>query len=138
MSDTDLRLLGDLQTDYGINVSPADKRGSAEASLYNLRDWFYNDRIEIDAVGGALLIEHLTEGQWNPHRTDYLRSDEYGHFDLIDALRYLVRHVDRERQPRPPDFVLDPTLQRAILHDPASHTAQALNKTMMRRNRWQR
>jgi len=138
VSDTDVRLLADLSQDHGIEVSPADKTGTAEASLYNLRDWFANDRIEIDEIGGALLIEHLTEGEWNPNRTDYLRSESYGHFDLIDALRYLVRHVDRERIARPPDHILDPTLQRAILHDRSSATAQALNATLTRRNRWQR
>lgn len=137
-SDTDLRLLADLSTDHEMEVNAVDKSDSKEASLYNLRQWFFNDRIEIDETGGALLVEHLIEGQWNKHRTDYLRSEEYGHFDLIDALRYLVRHVDRERTARPPDYVLDPTLQRALLHDPASQSAQALNATIARRNKWNR
>lgn len=138
VSDTDLRMLADLQIDHDINVQPADKNDSKEASLFNLRQWFFNDRIEIDAVGGALLIEHLIEGQWNDKRTDYLRSEEYGHFDLIDALRYLVRHVDRERMARPPDHILDPTLQRAIIHSPASPAAKALSSTIAKRPRWKR
>jgi hypothetical protein len=138
VSDTDLRLLTDLQIDYGINVSPADKTDSKEASLYALRDWFYNDRIEIDGVGASQLVEHLSEGRWNPGRTDYVRSVEYGHFDLIDALRYLVRHVDRERNPKPPDNVLNPSLQRAIMQlDQSSKAAQAMNRTFARKNRWQ-
>jgi len=137
VSDTDLRLLSDLQTDHGINISKAYKGDSKEASLYTLRDWFYNDRIEIDEEGGALLIEHLQEGSWNKHRTDYLRSELYGHFDLIDALRYLVRFVDRAHNPKPPAYILNPTLQRAVMHQStASDTASAFNSTFARKPRW--
>jgi hypothetical protein len=141
VSDTDLRLLSDLQSEHGINISKADKRDDKEASMYFLRDWFANDKIEIAADGASLLVEHLLEGKWNKNRTDYDRSEQYGHFDLVDALRYLVRHVDRAHNPRPPEWVLDPTLAPNFFAPDftrASSAAGALNRTFARKNAWHR
>lgn len=135
-SDTDIRFLGDMSTDHLMEINCVDKTYSKEVSLYYLREWFENDWIEIDEDGASLLIEHLQEGKWNEHRTDYMRSEEYGHFDLIDALRYLVRHIDRERIPKPPAHVLDPTLQRAIFTETASPQATAMNNTFAKAPPW--
>lgn len=44
---------------------------------------------------------HLRHGIWNRAKTSYERSGTFGHFDGIDAAKYLVRHLDRSRNPFP-------------------------------------
>jgi hypothetical protein len=137
VSDTDLRLLADLSNVHKIHIQPADKTDSKEASLLALREWFYDDRIEIDPEGGALLIEHLVEGKWNAKRTDYLRDGIHGHFDLVDALRYLVRRVQRGRIARPPEYVLNPSLQREMFKPPTRDPmVETMNATIGKKQPW--
>ncbi len=48
----------------------------------------------------AELIQQLETTIWNQQRTSYERN-KYGHGDLLDALVYLVRNIDRNRNPYP-------------------------------------
>ena len=49
------------------------------------------------------LITHLRHGVWNTKRTEFARSEEkMGHWDGVAAAMYLVRHVDKSRNPFPP------------------------------------
>lgn len=50
-----------------------------------------------------ITISHLDNGVWNKARTSFERSDEFGHFDAIDMLKYAVRSVDMDKNPFPPD-----------------------------------
>lgn len=52
---------------------------------------------------------HMRHGIWNRSRTKFERSDAFGHFDGIDAMVYLVRNVNRNRNPYPalPDGVTE-------------------------------
>ena len=47
------------------------------------------------------LISHLRYAIWNRARSSYARSSDHGHFDGVDALKYLVRSVDWNRNPFP-------------------------------------
>jgi len=56
------------------------------------------------------LISHLRHATWNKSRTSYERSADHGHFDGVDALKYLIRGVDFTRSPYPdlpPGVTLD-------------------------------
>lgn len=46
-------------------------------------------------------IAHCKGAVWNRQRTSFERSGSFGHFDAVDALVYLWRHVDRARNPFP-------------------------------------
>jgi hypothetical protein len=48
-----------------------------------------------------VLISHLRHAVWNKARTSYERSGDHGHFDAVDAMVYLLRHVDRHSCPIP-------------------------------------
>lgn len=48
------------------------------------------------------LIRHLKSGIWNERRTSFERSPGMGHFDAVAAAVYLVRTVDKQRNPYPP------------------------------------
>ncbi len=46
-------------------------------------------------------ISHLDNGVWNKARTSFERSDEFGHFDAIDMLKYAVRSINLDQNPFP-------------------------------------
>ncbi len=100
VSDTDLRLIYDLRVDHGIPFLPTAKDGK-EAALYALRNAFRAGQIEIRPECRKL-VAHLNAARWNEQRTDYERSEVHGHYDLVDALVYLWRNVDRNANPSPP------------------------------------
>lgn len=141
VSDTELRLLYDLSADHGIEVQPADKDG-ADAALLALRNAFSNDQILIhpDCQGVA---DHLLHGKWNDRRTGWDRHPAYGHYDYIDALKYLWRHLQPNLNPVPPRRVIDPDvidispgprMPSGISHD--THTA--LTAALGRKSRWRK
>lgn len=103
VSDTDARLITDLNSIHGLRIAAADKT-AAEAALHQLRNAFQRDAIEIHP-DCKMTIDHLQNGVWNKARTSYERSDIYGHFDAIDALKYLYRHLNKVQNPNPPKGV---------------------------------
>lgn len=102
VSDTELRLIGDLVREHGIAVAPTPK-DDAEAMLYSLRNGFLANKIEIAADSGPLAIQ-LKRGMWNESRTDWERTDALGHLDCVAALIYLWRNVVRTMNPYPPSM----------------------------------
>lgn len=142
VSDTELRLIYDLDQDHGIEFQPADKEG-AEAALKALRDAFRNDQILVhpDAAG---VIEHLLHGKWNEARTRWDRHPVYGHYDYIDALKYLWRHLNKNLNPTPPDAVLNPDLidvsaqLRHSMPGVSRDTHTSLAHALGRRRKWRK
>lgn len=110
-SDTDARLILDLNTQHGLKIGAADKVG-AEAALNALRTAFQRDEIEIlpEATGTIL---HIEGAIWNKNRTDYERSETLGHVDLLSCAIYLNRHVNKFENPNPP-LAIQLQLQRGV------------------------
>lgn len=100
VSDTDSRLITDLNSLHGIKIVAADKAG-AEAALASLRNAFLRDKIEIHP-DARHTIAHVSNAVWNKGRTSFERSENYGHFDAVDACKYLWRHVNQQINPNPP------------------------------------
>jgi hypothetical protein len=100
--DNNLILINDLDRMHGIRFSPADK-DEANAALNNLRMWLQQKRIIINPKC-TNLIAHLANATWNRARTSYIRAEGYGHFDGVDALKYLVRHVKQNKNPYPAGY----------------------------------
>lgn len=118
VSDTDLRLIHDLWTEHGIAVNPVDKTTGAktelkEAAVHSLRAAIGRGQVVIDPACKTL-IAHLDAAHWNTKRTDYERSEVYGHFDCLDALVYLWRSIVRNRNVQAPHTLGKPT--DALLH----------------------
>lgn len=105
VSDTEARLIGDLTVDYGIQVMNTHK-DDKEAALFALRNAFGSGKIEVNPRC-VNLISHVRTARWNENRTDYERTPQHGHYDLLDALVYLWRMVQpiRNQNPTPPDFL---------------------------------
>lgn len=108
VSDTEKRLIVDLAHDYQLVFRPAQKTEGKEASLNALRGAFRDRKIVI-APECVSLRAHLRGGMWNTSRTDFERSEALGHLDLIDALKYLWRIVERHIDPCAPEWATPPS-----------------------------
>lgn len=104
VADAPLQLLADLSHKTlgpGIDFAPTQKDDAGPA-LAQLRSEIGRKRVIVHPRCKTLL-SHLRYGTWNERRTSFDRppGDEYGHWDAIDALKYLNRAVNRRRNPAP-------------------------------------
>lgn len=76
------------------------RKDDAEAALNAMRVGIANSRIVIDPRCQTL-IDHLASATWNASRTSYERQQGLGHFDGVDALKYMWRHADKQTNPAP-------------------------------------
>jgi hypothetical protein len=50
------------------------------------------------------LIFHLKNGIWKKGGKEFARSPDAGHYDAIDALKYMVRNINYTRNPYPANY----------------------------------
>lgn len=98
IADNDAQQLHDLNA-RGLAFFGAQKQDS-EALLNQMRLMVSGRRIIISRKCSELIAQ-LEGGIWNSRRSDYERMPGLGHLDGIDALKYLVRHVDYNFNPLP-------------------------------------
>jgi hypothetical protein len=98
-SDNEAQQLYDL-AGMGLSFAPAIKTDK-EAAINRLRQLFATGKILIHPRC-ARLLHQIRVGIWNERRTDYERLPGAGHLDGIDALVYMARMIDRNRNPNPP------------------------------------
>jgi len=91
--------LQDLGLIHGIHFAPTSK-DTLEAMVNELRLWVSRGRIVV-SPRCSQIIGCLKFGVWNDHRTAWERSANYGHFDALAALMYLVRNIDQSSNPVP-------------------------------------
>lgn len=102
IADAPAQLLADIAHPTmgpGVPFAPAVK-DDADAALNSLRMAIQRGEIEINPRC-VVLIQHLAEGTWNSARTGFSRAEGRGHWDAIDALKYMLRVVDRRTNPIP-------------------------------------
>lgn len=71
--------------------------------------------IRLDVQGKRLIIHprctnligQIEDATWNSSRTSFTRDARNGHFDLVAALQYFIRHVNRHSNPFPPYYQID-------------------------------
>jgi hypothetical protein len=108
VSDVDLRLIEDLRVLHGIRFQKTEK-DDKEAQINLLRVLVEQGKIKIHESCVELLAQ-LKYAQWKVSasgRRDFKRTPELGHCDAIDALIYLIRNINRHRNPMP-DIPVDP------------------------------
>jgi hypothetical protein len=99
-SDVDLRLIADLQKLYNIKFRKTEK-DNKEATINLLRTLIRDEQIEIHE-SCVNLIQQLKYGTWkisSSGKRVFARSGQLGHLDLVDALIYLIRNIDRRNNP---------------------------------------
>lgn len=99
VSDIDHRLISDLTRDHRLAFSAADKSGRLVDRITNVRQTIAGKKIEI-LPGAHLLDSQMRAATWNKTASDFERTAA-GHYDLVAALMYLLRHVAWRRDPYP-------------------------------------
>lgn len=107
VSDIEKRLIADLVSDHGLGFTPALKNDS-HGSIWLMRQMVANRSLLIKP-NCVNLIRQLETATWNKRGSDF--ADEIivtdgekqlpAHFDLLAALKYLCRMVNKTRNPYP-------------------------------------
>jgi hypothetical protein len=103
--DGGLRLIADLGRLYKLRFSPA-RKDNAMAAIHLLRHSVASRELVIHPRCKHL-IRQLGTAIWNNRATDFQRvgqNENQHHYDLVSALRYLVRSVDRAHNPYPSNY----------------------------------
>lgn len=105
--NNNLILLNDLHIKHKLHFMPIQKDNS-DAALNNMRLMLKQQKIIINPRCKTL-IYHLQNAIWNKNRTSYLRSQDNGHFDAIDSIKYLCRGMQLNRNPYPHHYQFEKT-----------------------------
>jgi hypothetical protein len=117
VSDNDPRLLADLALDHKLSFI-ATQKDDLEAQINQVRVAIGTHKILIHPRCKKLQL-HLRMGVWKkPGHLFAREGGDLGHFDLIAALAYLWRNVQKRRNPVP-------TVERMIMPDIRAPTATA-------------
>jgi hypothetical protein len=116
VSDNNLILINDLQRNYGITFMPTQK-DNKEAALNNLRNHVASREIIIHPRCKNL-ISHLKHATWDKHRRTYTRSSDGGHYDAVDALVYMLRNIDKNKNPFPRGYRAPNSNNKDLFYNP--------------------
>lgn len=97
VSDDDLIVLNELRVQHGLYFIPTRKDDKL-ASIDDLRNKVRAQKIIIHPRCRNLVFQ-LKTATWNKKRTSFDRTEEKGHYDLVDALIYMVRNVQWQKNP---------------------------------------
>ncbi len=97
--------LNHLGATRAMHWSPT-RKDEVEASVNLVRTWLAQGRVLIHPRCKHT-IGTLKTALWNKNRTDFHRSETYGHADAVMALVYLLRNVDASTNPIPQTFQVD-------------------------------
>lgn len=85
----------------GYKCTPPSKgKDSVEDGIQAIRVSLAKNQIEIDPKCKKL-IQTLKYGTWDKSRKDFRRSPTLGHCDMLAAMSYAFRHMDRHNNPIP-------------------------------------
>ena len=99
VSDTEYQLIYDLIDLYNLDFVTT-RKDFKEARIHEVRVLLKTGQIIINPRC-INLIRHLKAAIWNESRTLFEYTENEGHFDMIDSLIYLVRNIDRTKNPYP-------------------------------------
>jgi hypothetical protein len=105
VSDVDPRLIADLWQLHRIQFRASEKQDSLGA-INLVRNMIQAREIEI-SPRCVHLIRQMKNAIWNNKATDFARAGSKspdGHFDLVAALKYLCRGVNRHHNPFPEGY----------------------------------
>jgi len=102
VSDNNLIVINDLYRLHNLTFIPTAKDDS-EAALNNMRIMLKEKRIIINPRCKTLIF-HLKNGIWKKGGKEFARSPDAGHYDAIDALKYMVRNINYTRNPYPANY----------------------------------
>lgn len=119
------QLIQDLALLHRMSFVTTDK-DTLEAMLNEARMWIQRGQVEVDPRCTQLL-GCLKYGVWDAKKKQFARSAEFGHFDALAALIYLIRNVDRHANPIPHTYGFDVRNSRIKAQRHNSEGAKLLN-----------
>ncbi len=102
ISDNNPIVINDLLRLHNL-IFHATQKDNKDAQVNNTRMMIGGREVMIHPRCKQL-ISHLENGIWKTNRKEFDRSADNGHFDFIDALIYLLRNIDRNRNPYPKNY----------------------------------
>jgi len=105
VSDVDPRLIADLWQLHRIQFRASEKQDSLGA-INLVRNMIQSRELEIDPRC-VHLVRQMRNAIWNNKATDFARAGSKtpdGHFDLVAALKYLCRGINRHHNPYPEGY----------------------------------
>lgn len=117
----------------------AARKDDKDAALNNLRTMLASGKIIIHPRC-TTLIRHLKNVKWRStnNREEFARSADDGHYDAVDALKYLLRSINTTKNPYPAHFQLDPNTmhipQNYNSNKPVTNQVEAFKKVFGIRN----
>lgn len=98
VGDDNLLLLADMQSKHGLTFCPTRKDDKHMA--VDEVDIMIRRRKLFVSPNCPQLLKQLDSTMWNKNRTEW-EQNVNGHGELIDCLAYLVRNINRHKDPRP-------------------------------------
>lgn len=110
-------------------------KDTLEAMVNQMRIFIRGGRVLVHPRCRSL-VGCLKNGIWNERRTEFDRSETFGHYDAIAALMYWIRNTDVYTNPIPPLFGVDEenTLVRDVSRTTNEENALKTMLGMGRRN----
>lgn len=105
IGDNDLQIINDMNIDYGLPFVSTDKTDLF--AMVNATKVFIESGLLIVEPELLETIGNLENGVWNKTFTSFERTELYGHFDLLAALIYGIRNIDRQTNPIPHDYYIN-------------------------------
>ena len=106
ISDVDHFVINDLYLQHGMEFMPTSK-DDQDIMVNNLRMMISNEKIVINPRCKELIF-HLQNAVWKDSKKKVMdRSPDAGHYDGVDALKYLVRNIHFSKNPYPATYDLN-------------------------------
>lgn len=95
------QLIYDLNSMHGVSFGLANKEIGKEPMINRLRLMVANKQIIIHPRCKNLIMQ-MRFARWkDAGKTTFVRSEQFGHFDLVDALIMMANSLNRNRNPVP-------------------------------------
>jgi hypothetical protein len=114
----------DITTVHGYAVGTQQDKSNLESQVNTLRLDVQGCRISINPRC-VLLLGQLEDVTWDKSRTTFNRDAKNGHFDLIAALLYAAKYVNRHSNPYPPNYQLN--TREMMMHEDRKHNSPTMN-----------
>lgn len=107
VSDTNLVALNEIRVSSGNRVGfTSAEKDDNNSALNNLRMMLAGKKIIIHPRC-EVLVRHLQNVKWASNKKTFARSPDDGHYDAVDAIKYLIRHIIYTRNPYPPSYNIE-------------------------------
>jgi hypothetical protein len=90
VSDTQLQLINDLSTIYGMHVTPTTKDDLKDTMVMLARAKMAQGKVAFGPLA-EMTYKHVHAAQWNKLRTKFEEHNLYGHVDLAACVIYALR-----------------------------------------------